>query len=242
MPQEKLPHIVVATPSEYFAHIMAHGANEFPVYKGDWSGLWSEVKLNSPAMSADARTLQHLLPQVETLWSLLTIRNPALNYPKQELAADYADLFQYDEHNGAGQGGWPKVLTEQQVLEQNREYSDRLRSGSASAAKIAQRRSCETCDRPGRLARQAHATCLQPSQLGHLPIWCAYRISWAPGSCAMQKQATAVTSSPHVGRSVTSRQVKCRRLDIATYFLEQVSARTAHTSLVDSFVIGEPFL
>ena len=128
------PHIVVATPSEYFSRLESSAAKTAPTYMGDWSGLWAEVKLNSPAMSADARFLQDRLPQTETLWSLLTMQKLASAYPGKEIESDYTDLFHYDEHNGAGQGGWPDVLTRQQVLEQNLEYSDWLRSGRESAS------------------------------------------------------------------------------------------------------------
>lgn len=126
------PRIVVATPSEFFAHLEAHGVQNAPVYEGDWSGLWAAVKLNSPGMSADARLLQEVLPQTETLWSLLTMEKLTTKYPDKEIASDYSSLFDYDEHNGAGQGGWPKVLSYEEVLEQNREYSDKLRTGHTS--------------------------------------------------------------------------------------------------------------
>jgi len=132
----RLPRIVVATPSEFFANLEAHGVQNAPVYKGDWSGLWSAVKLNSPAMSADARALQETLPQAETLWSLLTMKQLAARYPSQQIDSDYAALFVYDEHNGAGQGGWPRVLSRQEVLEQNKEYSDGLRAGRQSAVAL----------------------------------------------------------------------------------------------------------
>ncbi len=132
----RLPRMVVATPLEYFAYLENHGVQNAPVYKGDWSGLWTEVKVNSPAMSADARALQELLPQTETLWSLLAMKRPATKYPNDEIESDYAGLFEYDEHNGAGQGGWPKVLSRQEVLEQNQQYSDKLRGGRASAVAL----------------------------------------------------------------------------------------------------------
>ena len=128
------PHIIVATPSEYFAYLQSSAAKSAPSYMGDWSGLWAGVKLNSPAMSADARFLQERLPQAETLWSLLKMQKLAADYPGKEIESDYNDLFEYDEHNGAGQGGWPDVLTKQKVLEQNREYSEWLRSGRSSAS------------------------------------------------------------------------------------------------------------
>jgi Glycosyl hydrolases family 38 N-terminal domain len=128
----KLPHLVVGTPSEFFAYLEQHDGGNFPTYKGDWSGLWAHVKLNSPGMSADARSLQDQLPQAETVWSLLRMEGLDADYPAAELAADYQKLFVYDEHNGAGQGGWPKVMTREEVLEQNEQYSSALRSASVS--------------------------------------------------------------------------------------------------------------
>lgn len=134
----KLPHLVVATPSEFFAYIVAHDGKSLPVYRGDWSGLWSHVKLNSPAMSADARWLQDRLPQTETLWSLLRMDGIDAKYPTSDLAGDYQHLFVYDEHNGAGQGGWPKVMTRNEVLEQNQQYSSLLRSARSSVDQLLQ--------------------------------------------------------------------------------------------------------
>ncbi|WP_446743324.1 glycoside hydrolase family 38 N-terminal domain-containing protein [Silvibacterium acidisoli] len=132
----KLPHLVVATPSEFFAHLESDGGSTSPAYMGDWSGLWAEVKVNSPAMSADARFLQERIPQTETLWSLLKMQHMVSEYPGKTFDTGYNDLFQYDEHNGAGQGGWPDVLTKEQVFEQNREYSEWLRSGRESTSKL----------------------------------------------------------------------------------------------------------
>lgn len=128
----RLPHIVVATPSEFFTQLQKQGLQNTPVFQGDWSGLWSEVKVNSPAMSADARFLQQALPEAETLWSLLKMKNLAADYPDGQLNSDYTALFEYDEHNGSGQGGWPKVLSEQEVREQNKEYADEVSEGRRS--------------------------------------------------------------------------------------------------------------
>lgn len=126
------PRLVVANPTEFFAHLEAQGRVEAPLYSGDWASLWAEVKLNSPAMSADARFLQERLPEIESLWSILTMEHEAQQYPRHALASDYDALFNYDEHNGAGQGGWPKVMSTAEVHEQNQEYSDKLRGAVAS--------------------------------------------------------------------------------------------------------------
>ncbi len=52
------PRIIVATPAEFFQHIESTYGDAFPTYSGDWSGLWSEVKTNSPQISAAVRWTQ----------------------------------------------------------------------------------------------------------------------------------------------------------------------------------------
>lgn len=128
------PRIVVATPSEFFAAMEREGG--FPTYTGDWSGLWSAVKLNSPAMSADARWLQEQLPRTETLWSLVDDLLPASIYPASDISDDYGKLFLYDEHNGSGQGGWPKLLSRAEVEKQNMEYARALQSARGSVTDL----------------------------------------------------------------------------------------------------------
>lgn len=126
------PHLVIATPAEFFSAMKSESG--FPTYGGDWSGLWSAVKLNSPAMSADARWLQDELPRLETLWTLSA--QDGASYPKDEIASAYQQLFFYDEHNGSGQGGWPKLLSRAEVEQQNEEYGTALRSAKSSAASL----------------------------------------------------------------------------------------------------------
>jgi len=118
----KQPRIVVCTPAEFFRHMEAqYGSDRFPSYAGDWSGLWSEVKLNSPVISAQARWLQDHAPIAELLWSLLTFRN-FTSLPAGNLEATRIKLFKYDEHSGAAQVGWPKLMSRSEIDQQNREY------------------------------------------------------------------------------------------------------------------------
>lgn len=118
----RLPRLKVATPHEYFATLSTADRAALPSYSGDWSGLWSEVKTNSPHMSADARWLQIHLPQAEELATIASLESPQYHYPASELNEAQTGLFRYDEHNGAGNGGWPKVLTEAEVNRSNAEY------------------------------------------------------------------------------------------------------------------------
>jgi len=127
----KQPRIVVATPAEFFRHMEeTYGSDKFPVYAGDWSGLWSEVKINSPQISADARWVHDHAPVAEALWSLLTFRN-FTSLPGGNLEDDRLKILKYDEHSGAAQVGWPKLLSRAEVDLQNKEYADYARTSRA---------------------------------------------------------------------------------------------------------------
>jgi alpha-mannosidase len=119
----KQPRIVVATPAEFFQHMEStYGKAKFATYSGDFSGLWSEVKINSPVISANARWVQDHLPVAETLWSLLTFRN-FTSLPAGNLEETRLKLFKYEEHSGAAQVGWPKLMSRGEIDRQNREYA-----------------------------------------------------------------------------------------------------------------------
>jgi len=125
----KQPRIVVATPAEFFHHMeSAYGKDSFPAYFGDYSGLWSEVKINSPVISANARWIQDHFPIAEAIWSLLTFRN-FTSLPSGNLEDARLKLYKYDEHSGAAQIGWPKLMTRAEVDLQNREYAGYTSSG-----------------------------------------------------------------------------------------------------------------
>lgn len=125
----KEPKIVVATPAEFFHHMEAtYGKDNFPAYSGDYSGLWSEVKTNSPVISAGARWVQDYWPVAESLWSLLTFR-AGTNLPEGNLEDTRVQLYKYDEHSGAAQVGWPKLMTRAQVDQQNSEYVNYIENG-----------------------------------------------------------------------------------------------------------------
>lgn len=125
----KQPRIVVATPAEFFHHMEStYGKDSFPAFSGDYSGLWSEVKINSPVISANARWIQDHFPIAEAIWSLLTFRN-FTSLPAGNLDDTRLKLYKYDEHSGAAQIGWPKLMTRAEVDLQNREYAGYTSSG-----------------------------------------------------------------------------------------------------------------
>ena len=120
------PRLVVATPAEFFRHIESTYGKDFPVYKGDWSGLWSEVKTNSPRISAAARWVQDHTPVAEMLWSLLTFR-VGTSFPAGNFESARLNLLKYEEHSGSAQVGWPKLMTRAEVDQQNKEYVQYLK-------------------------------------------------------------------------------------------------------------------
>jgi hypothetical protein len=125
----KQPRIVVCTPAEFFHHMEAqYGKDRFAAYSGDYSGLWSEVKTNSPSIAAKARWLNDQMPVAEMLWSLLTFRN-LTSLPAGNLEDTRLKLYKYEEHSGSAQVGWPKLMTRAQVDEQNKEYVDYVSTG-----------------------------------------------------------------------------------------------------------------
>jgi hypothetical protein len=131
----KQPRLVVATPKEFFSYMEQKYGDPFPTYAGDFSGLWSEVKTNSPGITGDARWIQDYLPQTEALWSLLTFRG-GTTFPSDVISGIENDMLKYDEHSGAGQPGWPKVMTLAQVQRQNEEYVTYTKTSRAAMRRL----------------------------------------------------------------------------------------------------------
>ncbi len=111
----------IATPTDFLKHIESKYASEIPTYRGEWSGLWSEAKTQSPRISAMARYTHDQTPAAETLWSgiAMTRNIPA---PAGNFVGLYDLMMTYDEHSGAGNTGWPQLNDVEPLKEQNREY------------------------------------------------------------------------------------------------------------------------
>ena len=120
------PRIVMATPAEFFQHIESKYGDAFPVYSGDWSGLWSEVKTNSPQISAAVRWTEDHAPAAEMLWTMLTFKE-GVSYPAGNFESARLNVLKYDEHSGAAQVGWPKLLSRAEIDQQNKEYAQYAR-------------------------------------------------------------------------------------------------------------------
>jgi len=115
------PKLKIATPPEFFHYIEGKYAAQIPTFRGEWSGLWSEAKTQSPQISALARYAHDHTPAAETLWSAISATR-AIPFPAGNTATLYDLMFTYDEHSGAGNTGWPQLNDRGKLEEQNRQY------------------------------------------------------------------------------------------------------------------------
>src|SRR4029079_11531106 len=111
----------IATPPEFLKYIESKYASQIPTYRGEWSGLWSEAKTQSPRISALARYTHDHTPAAESLWSAIAITKK-IPFPVGNAAQLYDLMFTYDEHSGAGNTGWPQLNSAEPLAEQNRQY------------------------------------------------------------------------------------------------------------------------
>ena len=111
----------IATPPEFFRYIESKYGGEIPTFRGDWSGLWSESKTQSPRISALARYSHDHMPAAETLWSAVAMTRK-IAVPVGNLSTILDLMFTYDEHSGAGNNGWPQLNSRGPLEEQNRQY------------------------------------------------------------------------------------------------------------------------
>ena len=117
----------IATPTEFLSYIEKKYANELPTYSGEWSGLWSEAKTQSPKISALARYAHDHSPAAESLWSGLSMTR-SFPAPVGNFTSIYDLMFTYDEHSGAGNNGWPQLNSREPLNEQNRQYVGYMKS------------------------------------------------------------------------------------------------------------------
>ncbi len=111
----------IATPPEFLKYIETKYAAQIPTYKGEWSGLWSESKTQSPRISALAREAHDHAPAAETLWSAISMTRK-IPFPVGNYSSIYDLMFTYDEHSGAGNNGWVQLNDRLLLEEQNRQY------------------------------------------------------------------------------------------------------------------------
>jgi hypothetical protein len=117
----------IATPPEFFHYMEGKYAARIPTYRGEWSGLWSEAKTQSPLISALARYTHEQTPAAESLWSAIAMTR-GIPFPVGNLSSLYDWMLTYDEHSGAGNTGWIQLNDRLKLEEQNRQYVRYMKS------------------------------------------------------------------------------------------------------------------
>lgn len=119
--KHKEVQLKIATPDEFLKYIETKYATMLPTHRGEWSGLWSESKTQSPKISALARYAHDHTPATETLWSALAMTRK-IPFPVGNFSGIYDSILTYDEHSGAGNNGWIQLNSRDPLEEQNRQY------------------------------------------------------------------------------------------------------------------------
>jgi len=119
--KHKEVQLKIATPDEFLKYIETKYAAILPTFRGEWSGLWSESKTQSPKISALARYAHDHTPATETLWSALAMTRK-IPFPVGNFNDLYDLSLTYDEHSGAGNNGWIQLNSREPLAEQNRQY------------------------------------------------------------------------------------------------------------------------
>jgi alpha-mannosidase len=111
------PKFVLATPDEFFDHMLAvHGPGAFPSFSGDFGAAWSNshaIAQNTERMVRDAHRHARAAETLLAAGSVLD-RAPA---PRDAVDAMYRNMLQVDEHSGAG--GWDGYFTPEEMDRNN---------------------------------------------------------------------------------------------------------------------------
>ncbi len=102
------PKMVLATPNEFFDHITTKYGDSFPVYKGDWAGLWDQVKQSLPYGAGLARIAQTRLRR-QKHYHCSPICWVKHVYRIASLDDAWRNLIRWEEHSG--NGAEPRVMT-----------------------------------------------------------------------------------------------------------------------------------
>jgi hypothetical protein len=119
--RHKQVQLKIATPPEFFKYIESKYAAQIPTFRGEWAGLWSEAKTQSPNISALARYAHDHTPAAESLWSAISLTRK-IPFPVGNASSLYDLMLTYGEHSGAGNNGWIQLNSRQPLEEQNRQY------------------------------------------------------------------------------------------------------------------------
>ncbi len=102
---ERNPRLRFATPRQFFQEIERQQKDrDYPVYQGNWHGLW-DARLWNPAGNILGRHAQQALPLAESLASFNAIHNTGTYYG-YDIRQAFRSLYLHCEHTCAGDPSW----------------------------------------------------------------------------------------------------------------------------------------
>ncbi|MBX7172257.1 MAG: hypothetical protein K1X72_14925 [Pyrinomonadaceae bacterium] len=128
--KHKEVQLKISTAPEFLKYIESKYSTQIPTFKGEWSGLWSESKTQSPKISALARYAHNHTPTAETLWSAISMTRNIPN-PTGNAASLYDLMMTYDEHSGAGNNGWVQLNSRKPLEDQNGQYVELMKKAKS---------------------------------------------------------------------------------------------------------------
>lgn len=111
------PKLIVARPEDFFIHLEEKYGTQFETYRGDWSGGWDHISLNTPQSMGMNRTAHNLASTAEKL-SLINLTAQGSDYPFGNVSGIYENMLQFDEHSGGGTP-WPGLMTYDEAQHQS---------------------------------------------------------------------------------------------------------------------------
>jgi hypothetical protein len=106
------PKIVLSTPGAFFRDLLSEGDRHFPVYRGGFGGAWDHYKLGVPTSVRRMRGAEAAFREAGSSGADAAVRN----------------LLVLCGHSFGLGPGWPGMLTEEQMLQHNREQADMVRA------------------------------------------------------------------------------------------------------------------
>ena len=111
------PHFVLATPEEFFDHMLAtYGEAAFPSFSGDFGAAWSASHAGAQHTESMVRASHRAARAAEALIAAGSTIDGA-PAPRASIDLMYRNMLQVDEHSGAG--GWPGYFTPEEMQRNN---------------------------------------------------------------------------------------------------------------------------
>jgi hypothetical protein len=102
--RHEYPKIIVSTAERFFRHLEETSGDRFPVYSGDWAGLWESANTPSPHLRGRLKYVRDHAPALEKLASVNQLLG-GFPYPGFGLGRINELMLEHDDQGGGGAAG-----------------------------------------------------------------------------------------------------------------------------------------